>query len=237
MSSLRFDPPVGARGANAGSNGSKGSSTGDSGRRLSNRARTALVGALIIVLGLAASTFAAAEWRSSAQEANRKSFESTAAALGSALEAKLSANVALTRTVRAHAAMETQADETQYLQWYKELQRGAPSSPDVVATFIQAVPAAGLSAFRRQVETDPAFRKLLGGKLQVIPSGRRPTYCLTRAIVGSAAAASLYPGLLDYCAPVVPGIGRSPYPALVHTATDTGSLIVTPLPETGSRSL
>ncbi|MGA2452660.1 MAG: bifunctional diguanylate cyclase/phosphodiesterase [Solirubrobacteraceae bacterium] len=205
--------------------------------RLSSRARTALIGALIITVGLGASIFVAAEWRASAQEANRKSFESTAAAVGSALEAKLSTDVTLTRTVRAHAVMETQQDETQFLQWYKELQRGAPSSPDVVATFIQVVPASGLSAFRRQVEADPGFRRLLGSNLQVIPSGQRPTYCLTRAIVGAAAATSPYPGLLDYCAPVVPGIGRSPYPALVHTATDTGSLIVTPLLAPGSRSL
>ncbi|MGO9321329.1 MAG: putative bifunctional diguanylate cyclase/phosphodiesterase [Solirubrobacteraceae bacterium] len=237
MSSRWFAPRVDAQDADKASDEPVSAPAGERRHGLSGRARTALIGALIIVLGLAASIFAAAEWRSSALEANRKSFETTAAALGSALEAKLSANVVLTRTVRAHAVMETQQDETQFLQWYRELQRGAPSSPDVVATFIQVVPASGLPAFRRQVETDPAFRKLLDGKLQVIPPGKRPTYCLTRAIVGSAATARLYPGLLDYCAPVVPGIGRSPYPVVVRTATDTGSLIVTPLLATGSRSL
>ena len=126
------------------------------------RARTALVGGLaIIVLGIAASSFAAAEWRSSALEANKKSFESTAAVLGSALDAKLSANVALTRTMRAHASMETQEDETQYLQWYRELQRGASSSPDVVATFIQVIPASGLPTFRREVERDRGLAVVL----------------------------------------------------------------------------
>ncbi|MGP0102936.1 MAG: putative bifunctional diguanylate cyclase/phosphodiesterase [Solirubrobacteraceae bacterium] len=239
MRSRRFVPPGDAQDADAAPKGSAPAPAGAGPRRPSARARTALIGGLVIVLGLAASTFAAAEWRSSALEANRKSFEATATDLGSALEAKLSANVVLTRTIRAHAALETQYDETQFLQWYAELQRGAPSPPDVVATFIQVVPASGLAAFRRRVETDPAFRRLLGAKLQVIPSGRRPFYCLTRAIVGSAAAASLYPGLLDYCAPIAPGIGgRSPYPALVRTATDSGSLIVMPLLATGSsRSL
>ncbi len=237
MSPRWSDGPVGVQNAEVVSSGSERTLGGDGEHRLSGRARTALIGGLILAVGLAASTFVAGEWRASAVEANRKSFESTAAVLGSALEAKLSANVALTRTIRAHAALETQDDETQFLQWYRELQRGAPSSPDVVATFIQVVPASGLRAFRREVELDPAFRKLLGTKLKVIPPGKRSVYCLTRAIVGSDAAASLYPGLLDYCAPVVPGIGRSPYPALVRTATDTGSLIVTPLPETGSRSL
>jgi diguanylate cyclase (GGDEF)-like protein len=205
--------------------------------RLSGRARTALIGGLIIVVGLIASTFVAAEWRSSAQESNRKSFESTSAAMGSALEAKLSTDVALTRTIRAHATLETQDNETRFLTWYKELERGAPPSPGIVATYIQMVPAAALPAFRRQIEMDPAFRVPPGTKLQVIPSGVRPFYCLTRAIVGGAGAA-LYPGLLDYCAPTMsPSAGRSPYPALVSTATDTGSLIVTPLPATGSRSI
>jgi diguanylate cyclase (GGDEF)-like protein len=239
MSPLRPDPPVDAHDADVASNGSGGAPRGDRerARGLSSRARTALIGGLILAVGLAASIFIAAEWRASAREANRKSFESTAVVLGGALEAKLSANVALTRTMRAHAAMETQQSETQYLEWYRELQRGAPSSPDVVATFIQVVPASGLAAFRHQVEPDPAFRKLLGHKLDVIPPGRRTSYCLTTAIVGSDVAASPYPGLLDYCAPEVPGIGRSPYPALVRTATDTGSFIVTALPATGSRSL
>jgi diguanylate cyclase (GGDEF)-like protein len=198
----------------------------------------ALVGGLIILFGLVASTFVAADWRSNAQQANKNAFESTAAALGSSLEAKLVTDVALTRAVRAHATMETQEDETQFLQWYTELQRGAPvPSPSIYATFIQVVPASGLAAFRREIATDPAFRRLIGSKLEVIPPGRRATYCLTRAIVGSAPATKLYPGLLDYCAPIAPGIGRSPYPALVRTATDTGSLIVIPLPLSGTRSL
>jgi diguanylate cyclase (GGDEF)-like protein len=207
------------------------------GHGLSGSARTTLVGTLILVLGLAVSTFVAAEWRSDAREVSRKSFESTATDLSSALAAKLSTNLALTRTMRARATMETQESETEFLQWYAELQRGASATPDVIAALIQMVPASRLPAFQRQVGGDPEFRRLLGAKLQVFPRGRRPVYCLTRAIVGSAVAASTYPGLLDYCAPVLPGIGRSPYPALVSTATDTGTFIVAPLPATGTRSL
>jgi diguanylate cyclase (GGDEF)-like protein len=200
-------------------------------------ARTALIGGLIVLVGLGASLVVATEWRSSAVETNRRAFESTAADLGSTLAARLSANVALTRTMRAHASMETEESETQYQQWYEELQRGAPPSPDVVAAFVRVVPAAELTGFRLHAEADPAFRRLLGNNLQVLPSGARSSYCLTSAIVGSAAAPSVYDGLLDYCAPVVAGVGRSPYLALVRSTTDTGAFIVTPLPETGRRSL
>ncbi|MGA2322092.1 MAG: bifunctional diguanylate cyclase/phosphodiesterase [Solirubrobacteraceae bacterium] len=202
------------------------------------------------MLGLAGAAFLAAEWRSKALEANRESFESTATGLSSTLDSKLRASVELTRTMRAIATMEPNAGQTRFLQWYQQLQRGAPTPPvagnqqaaeafraaaealnSVVATLIEPVPASGLSAFRRQAEADPAFRALLGGSFQVVPSGNRPVYCLTRAIVGASASTSSYPPLLDYCAPVLPGIGRSPFAPLIRTATDTGSFVVTPLPE------
>jgi diguanylate cyclase (GGDEF)-like protein len=237
MSSGRFDPPDSEHAEEAAPDGSLSSAPTRRVNMSSNRARTALIGGLIMLLGLAASIVVATEWRSSAVEVNRRAFESTAADLSSTLAAKLSTDVDLTRTMRAHASMETQESEIQYLQWYAELQRGAPSSPDVVAAFIRVVPAAELAAFRRHAVADPAFRRLLGNDLQVIPSGRRSSYCLTSAIVGSAAAPSPYKGLLDYCAPTTAGAMRSPYPSLVRTTTDTGSFIVTPLPETGSRSL
>ena len=209
---------------------------GTGGRGRAGRVRTVLIGGAIIALGLGASAFLAEEWRSSAQVANRKAFQSTVDGLSSALGQKLTANVVLTRTIRARAAMGSQDDETGFLSWYAELQRGAPSRPDVVATLIQLVPRSGLAAFRRQAENDPALRGLPAASFRVVPAGDRPTYCLTRAIVGTGAA-SLYPGLVDYCAPAAAGSASSPYPGLVRTATDTGTFIVTTLPPSHGRTL
>jgi diguanylate cyclase (GGDEF)-like protein len=205
-------------------------------QRLSARARSTLIGGLIGLVGVAGSVFLASEWQSSVRDANRKSFQSTAMDLSSALESRLNTNIGLTRTMRAIATMEPAAGETRLLQWYQQLEHGAVSQPDVVATLIQVVPASGLSAFRRGAEADSAFRALLGNDLKIIPAGERPSYCLTRAMVGRAARKSIYPGLLDYCAPAVRGIARSPYATLVSTATDTASFIVTPLPATGGHS-
>jgi diguanylate cyclase (GGDEF)-like protein len=210
---------------------------GDVTSRLPARVRAALIGGLIVVLGIAGSTFMAAEWRSSVLDSNTKSFESTAADASSALGSTLNTNVALTRALRARAAMGTEDGESGFLQWYQELQRGVPAPPDVVTTFIQRVPATGLTAFRRQAEADPAFRSLVGSKFKVVPSGHRAVYCLTRAIVGSAEVASVYPGLLDYCAAGAGGVGSSLYSGLLSTATDTGSLIVIPVPVQGRGSL
>jgi diguanylate cyclase (GGDEF)-like protein len=200
------------------------------------RVRAVLVGVLIVVLGVAASVFLASEWRSSVLDAKQKAFDSTAADATSALSAKLSTNLGLTRTLRARAAMGTQEGETGFLQWYRELQRGSPAPPDVAATLIQLVPASRLAAFRRQAAADPAFRSLVSSTLAVVPAGTRPLYCLIRAIVGNAGASTVTPALIDYCAPA-PSHAPSPYVELVRTATDTGSFIVTPLPSKGRRAL
>jgi diguanylate cyclase (GGDEF)-like protein len=113
------------------------------------------------------------------------------------------------------------------------LKRPGAAPLGVSSAIIQIVPASQLAAFRRQVEADPAYRALLAGAVRIVPSGLRSEYCLERAVVGTTAARSLYPPLLDYCAPVIPGVGRSPLASLIRTATDTASTIVAPIPGTG----
>jgi diguanylate cyclase (GGDEF)-like protein len=209
--------------------------------RLSSRARTFLIGALILGLGLAGSAFVASARRSSSLQANKKSFESTVADLSDTLGAQLGTKIELTRAMRSIATMEPSAGDTRFLEWYGQLQHQAPASPDVTAVFIEVVSASRLPAFRAQAEADPAFRKLLHGRFQIVPAGARPPYCLTRAIVGNSSSASsstsLYPPLLNYCAQVIPGIGKSPYLALINAERDTGAFIVTSLPGAGTASL
>ena len=55
--------------------------------------------------------------------------------------------------------------------------------------------------------------------------------------MGAPAAINLYPGLLDYCAPVISEVGRSPVAALESSAVATGSFVATLLPEYGGRSI
>jgi diguanylate cyclase (GGDEF)-like protein len=204
---------------------------------LSARVRGAVIGVLIVAVGLSASTFLAFEWRAGALEANRKSFASTAADLSSSLGSRLKSNLSLTRAVRSIATMEPQASETRFTQWYHQLQRGTTTSTDVVAVLIQPIAASRLAAFKSQAEGDPAFRAILGRSFQILPPGRRQVYCLTRAIVGNARAISLYPGLLDYCAPVLSYVGRSPVASLAALATDTGAFVATSVPGYGRRSM
>jgi diguanylate cyclase (GGDEF)-like protein len=203
---------------------------GPGGRASSRRLRRAAIGALIVIIGVASSAFLADRWRASAVDANKSAFTSTATDLSRTLEAKLAANIALVRTIRSIATMEPSAGQARFEQWYRQLQLGAPAFTGSGAEYIQPVPAARLGAFRRYAKTDPAFRGLLLGDFQIVPPGKRPVYCLARAIVGPAGASNLYPPLLDYCAPVLPGIGRSPFAALFRAAASGGSTVVTPIP-------
>ena len=158
---------------------------------LSGRVRATLIGVLIVVFGLVVSTFLAAEWRSSAQSSNRKSFQSTAADLSSELDSKLDVNIALTHTMRAIAS--------------DGAQRRRHALPRVVSAVAArrrsfahrdrrpdpAGPASRLPTFRRQAEADPAFRAQLGGRFQIIPPGKRQIYCFTRATVGNSSSNEL----------------------------------------------
>jgi diguanylate cyclase (GGDEF)-like protein len=200
-------------------------------------ARATAVAALIVALGVAISVFVAIETRTNAEEANRKSFESTAAALSSTVGSKLDVDIGLTRTMRSLATLEPNVGETRFLQWYGQLQRGRPRMNGVHATLIQPVPASRLDAFRRQAAADPAFRAVHAGKFNILPAGSRPEYCLTRALVGTNTPTILSAPLLDYCAKSLPGVGHSPYPSLIHAATDTGSFVVATVPGAGNETL
>jgi len=194
------------------------------------RVQAALIGALILALGIAASAFTASEWRSSLRHTNGREFVSTATDLSRTLDSRLDADLEQTRVLRTIATLEPSVGDTRFTHWYDELRRGAPAPIGASSALIEFVPAARVPAFLSAAELDPLFRARLAGHSDIVPAGRRAVYCLTRASVGQTAATDLYPPLLDYCAPAIPGLGRSPFGALIATATDTASTVVAPVP-------
>jgi diguanylate cyclase (GGDEF)-like protein len=192
--------------------------------------RAISISVLIAVVGCVGSVVLASERRSNLLRADRQSFRTAAADLSSALDSKLDSGLQLTRALRAIAILEPTAGDTRFIEWYGQLQRRGGAPAGVASALIQVVPASRLSAFRRAALSDPAFRTFSGGVFAIVPAGRRSVYCLTRASVGQRDLTSMYPPLLDYCASVIPGLGRSPFDALIKTARDTDSTIVTPIP-------
>jgi diguanylate cyclase (GGDEF)-like protein len=172
-------------------------------------------------------------WRSSVLNSNGKSFHSKATDVAVALDSSLNASLAQTRTLSAIATMEPAASDSRFLQWYQQLKRRGAAPVGVSSALIQIVPASRLGGFRRALESDPISRAQLRGAFKIVPAGARPVYCLSKASVGHTTPTGLYPRLLDYCAPVVPGFGRSPFAALIRTAISSGSTVVVPVPGTG----
>ena len=199
-------------------------------QRARGRGRVALIGTLILLVGLGASAYLADQRAQSLTQSNHRSFQLAAADVTNALTAKLDGSLELTRTIRAVATLEPNAGEARYVHWYALLRQGAAAaSQSADAVLIVPVPASKLAEFERQALADPFLRKQLHGSYQVIPAGQRAVYCLERAIVGPTEGSSQYPLTFDYCAPKIPVIGASPYLGLLHALTDTGSFIVMPI--------
>ena len=166
------------------------------GHRLSGRVHRALIGVLILALGIAASAFTADEWRSNLQRNNRRSFTSTASDLSSTLHSKLEADLEQTRTLRTIATLEPKVSDTRFKRWYDQLRRGAPAPIGVASALIEFVPASKLSSFLGTAKSDASYRAFLAGQSGITPSGRRPLYCLARAIIGSSGGST---GLYHRC--------------------------------------
>jgi diguanylate cyclase (GGDEF)-like protein len=204
-----------------------------------SRMRVLLVGVAILIGGLGASAYVASQRSSSVSQANSRSFQTTAGDVTDTLAARIDGSFNLTRMMRAIATMEPHADQRRYARWYAQLGSGAIAGfRKVNAVLIVPVRAAKLAAFERQQMADPTIARQFGpGGFQILPAGRRASYCLERAVVGPAASGSAYPVGLNYCAPEIPGFGPSPFLALIRSVTDSGSFIVTPVAGITSSSL
>jgi len=200
-----------------------------SGRPRFGRIRTVAISSLIILCGLAASGFLASEWRSSVLNTKQRAFQSSVADVRSVLESGLDDSLSQTHTLSAIATMEPNADASRLRQWYLQLKRRGAAPAGVASAVIKVVPAARLAAFLRSVGADP---KSGVSSAQIIPGGSRPLYCLSEVSVGGSVGTNLYPPLLDYCAAVIPGFGKSPFPVLIHSAAATRSAVALPIPGT-----
>jgi diguanylate cyclase (GGDEF)-like protein len=207
--------------------------------RAGSRIRVLLVGVAILIGGFGASAYVASQRSSSVSQANSRSFQTTAGDVTGTLAGRIDGSFNLTRMMRAIATMEPIAGQRRYARWYQQLGSGAIAGfRKVNAVLIVPVAAAKLPTFERQQMADPTFAKQFGaGGFRILPGGRRATYCLERAVVGPPASGSAYPAGLDYCAPDIPGLGASPFLALIRSVTDTGSFIVTPVAGIASSSL
>jgi diguanylate cyclase (GGDEF)-like protein len=180
---------------------------------------------VILLVGIMASLFAANAWRNSVQRHDSQEFQSTASDVTAALSSTIQRDLDLTRTMSAIVTKEPNIQEAAFESWSSQLQVGYNATNGLLIFYVRPVSLAGLPAYIREVKTNPVFRASTHGDYQIVPAGRRPRYCLTRDVFATGDARSGLPVLIDLCAPLVPGIGLSPFPGLLKSMTDADSMI------------
>ncbi len=201
-----------------------------------------LVACTILLLGLGVSVAGALLWRSSVRAHEKQAFQTTATDVSGTLETLLRRDTDFVATLRGVLTMQPGLSASGFDQWFSELEGHQRQVGGLGTLVVRSVPAAELTAFRARRDADPAFRALVGGRLEpVVPDGRA-RYCLLSA---GGVDTPYSPGITrllqgDWCNPSSP-IGG--YPAggtsqaeLMQSLTDSGRFLVYPVTADGVSS-
>jgi diguanylate cyclase (GGDEF)-like protein len=207
-----------------------------------NRRWWMLVACTILLLGLVVSVAGALLWRSSVHTHEKQAFQTTATDVSGALETLLRRDTDFVATLRGVLTMQPGLSASGFDRWFSELEGHQRQVGGLGTLVVRSVPAAGLTAFQARRDADPAFRALVGGRLEpVVPDGRA-RYCLLSAGGVDTPYSPDITRLLqgDWCNPSSP-IGG--YPAggtsqaeLMQSLTDSGRLLVYPVTADGVSS-
>ncbi len=193
----------------------------------------------LLAVGLASSLGGAVLWRSSVRTHARQSFQVTATDVNETLGTLLLRDADLVTTLRAVLTLQPHMSATRFDEWFAGLQGRQRQVGGLGTTVVESVPAVELAAFQARRDADPAFRELMGGRIEpVAPSGRR-RYCLFSAGGAvrpfSPAAAALLQG--DWCNPATPigayPAGRTTQALLLQSIAASGQFLVHPVTAQG----
>ena len=198
-----------------------------------------VIACAILVLGLAASLAAALVWRSSVRTHEKQAFQTTATDVSETLEMQLRRDTEFVATLRGVLTMQPGLSAGGFNQWFTQIEGHERQVGGLGTLVVRSVGASELAAFQARRDADPAFRALLGGRVEPLRPDGRARYCLLSA--GSVRTpygpeiARLLQG--DWCNPSSP-IGG--YPAggtsqadLMRSITDSGQLVVYPVTAEG----
>jgi diguanylate cyclase (GGDEF)-like protein len=202
-------------------------STGGGRRRL-----WVLVAGGILVLGLAVSLGGAQLWRSNVRTHEKQTFQTTATDVSETLEMQLRRDTDFLTTLRTVVAMQPRVSASGFNQWFNGLEGRQRQVGGLGTLLVRSVPAGALAAFQARRDAEPAFRTLVGGRVEPVVADGRARYCLLSAGSVSTAYSPYIARLLqgDWCDASSP-IGG--YPAggtsqadLMRSIADSGRFLV-----------
>jgi diguanylate cyclase (GGDEF)-like protein len=202
-----------------------------------------LLACAIVAVGLAVSLSAALLWRSSVRADARQEFQSQATDVNATLETLLNRDTDFVETLRALLTMQPHLSATRFDQWFAELQGRVRQVGGLGTTVVERVPVAELAAFQARRDANPAFRALVGGRLEPVARSGRADYCLLSA-GGTVTPLSQAVGKLlqgDWCDPSSPiggyPAGQTSQAVLMPSITDSGQFVVYPVTAQGMSTL
>jgi diguanylate cyclase (GGDEF)-like protein len=189
----------------------------------------------ILVLGLAFSLAGAQLWRSSVHTQEKQAFQATATDVAATLEMQLRRDTDFIATLRTVVAMQPSLSASVFNQWFTGLEGRQRQVGGLGALLVRSVPAGTLTAFQARRDADPAFRTLVGKRVEPFVADGRARYCLLSAGSVNTAYSPDIARLLqgDWCNSSSP-IGG--YPAggtsqadLMRSIADSGRFLVYPV--------
>ncbi|HTC59905.1 MAG TPA: EAL domain-containing protein [Solirubrobacteraceae bacterium] len=194
-----------------------------------------LVAGVILVLGLAVSLGSAQLWRSNVRTHEKQTFQTTATDVSETLEMQLRRDTDFLTTLRTVVAMQPRVSAGRFNEWFNGLEGRRRQVGGLGTLLVRSVPAGALAAFQARRDAEPAFRALVGRRVEPVVADGRGRYCLLSA--GSVNTA-YSPGIArllqgDWCNASSP-IGG--YPAggtsqadLMRSIADSGLFLVYPV--------
>jgi diguanylate cyclase (GGDEF)-like protein len=199
--------------------------------------------ATILVVGLAASLAAALLWRSSVRARERQSFQTAATNATGQLDTLLRRDTDFVRAVRAGMTMQPQLSASGFREWAAQLEDHETALGSYGALVVKSVPAAELASFQARRDADPAFRALVGGRVEPVATDGQASYCLLAGgsanINYSAELDAVLQG--DWCDPssLIGGYRQNgtTRAQFTQTVTDSGAFLAYLAPTPTVRSL
>src|SRR5579875_47142 len=190
------------------------------GRRPAAWRRAWSIGAgVVLVSGVTGFVIAGVAWRDHVSNGAKSSFSAEARAVASALGTSLQNDKNVVSFEAALVSSEPGLTNEQFESVFDSVDFALRYPGGLGFGYTARVPASELTAFSAFLDADPPGTPLPRPYV-VRPAGNRPQYCLAR--FGIPSALQGYPITTDLCAPTLPGLGRSPAPAVLDKAATTG---------------
>jgi len=132
-----------------------------------------LLACAVLVLGLAVALAGALLWRSTVRSQERQTFQTNATDVSETMESLLQRDTDFVATLRTVLRMQPDLGASGFDRWFGELEGHRREVGGLGTLVVRPVPAATLAAFQARRDAEPAFRALVGGRLEPVPGGTR----------------------------------------------------------------